>query len=314
MAETKATRAAYGEALAEFGAKYPNLVVLDADLTKSTMTATFKKEFPERHINAGIAESNMIGVAAGIASTGKVAFASTFAVFASGRTFDQIRVSVCYANQNVKIGATHAGITVGEDGATHQANEDIAIMRALPNMTVICPADAVETRAAVEASILHDGPVYLRMGRSAVPVIHTGADYKFEIGKSITMKEGSDVTIIATGMMVALALEAAQMLSNEGISARVIDMHTIKPMDKEAVIKAAKETGCIVTAEEHVVAGGLGSAVSEVICESVPVPVVKLGIEDTFGKSGTADELLTYYGLTSENIVQKAKAALALKK
>ena len=312
MADKIATREAYGLALAELGEKY-DFVVLDADLAAATKTAIFKKKYPARHINCGIAEGNMISVAAGLAAAGKTAFASTFAMFAAGRAFEQIRNSVGYPHLNVKIGATHAGITVGEDGATHQCNEDIALMRTIPGMTIINPADATEARAAVEAAILHDGPVYMRFGRSALPIIN-GADYQFELGKGITLREGSDVTIIATGLPVHLALTAADLLAAEGISARVVNIHTIKPLDKEIVTKAAAETGAIVTVEEHSIIGGLGAAVCEAVCESLPVPVLRVGVEDKFGRSGTVPALLEAYGLTPENIVAKAKAALVQKK
>ncbi len=312
MADKIATREAYGLALAELGEKY-DFVVLDADLAAATKTGIFKKKYPARHINCGIAEGNMISVAAGLAAAGKTAFASTFAMFAAGRAFEQIRNSVGYPHLNVKIGATHAGITVGEDGATHQCNEDIALMRTIPGMTIINPADAIEARAAVEAAILHNGPVYMRFGRSALANIN-GADYKFELGKGVTLKEGSDVTIIATGLPVHLALTAADMLAAEGISARVVNIHTIKPLDKEIVAKAAAETGAIVTVEEHNVIGGLGAAVCEAVCESLPVPVLRVGVEDKFGRSGTVPALLEAYGLTPENIVAKAKAAIAMKK
>ncbi len=314
MAESIATREAYGKALAEFGAKYEKLVVLDADLANATKTDLFKKEYPERHFDCGIAEANMTCVAAGLAASGFVPFASTFAMFASGRAFEQVRNSVGYPHLNVKIGATHAGITVGEDGASHQCNEDIALMRTIPGMVVINPSDAVEARAAVEAAINYYGPVYLRFGRMAVPVINDNADYKFEIGKGITMKDGSDVTIIATGLLVEPAMRASELLAEEGISARVINIHTIKPLDEEIVLAAAKETGAVVTAEEHSVIGGLGSAVSEYLAGTCPTPVVRLGINDEFGHSGPAKELVKVYGLTAENLVLKAKEALALKK
>ena len=311
MADKIATREAYGNALAELGEKY-DFVVLDADLAAATKTGTFKKKFPERFFNCGIAEGNMISVAAGIATTGKPVFASSFAMFAAGRAFEQIRNSVGYPHLNVKIGATHAGITVGEDGATHQCLEDIALMRTIPGMTIINPADAVEAKAAVEAALNIDGPVYLRFGRMAVPVIND-ADAKFEVGKGVQMADGKDVTIIATGIMVNMALEAAKQLEAEGISARVINIHTIKPLDKEIVVKAAKETGAIVTAEEHNVIGGLGSAVAEAVCEACPVPVLKVGTNDVFGHSGKVPPLLEMYGLTPANIVLKAKEAIALK-
>ena len=287
--------------------------MLDADLAAATKTGTFKKKFPERFFNCGIAEGNMMSVAAGLAAAGKVVFASSFAMFAAGRAYEQIRNSIGYPHLNVKIGATHAGITVGEDGATHQCIEDFALMRAIPGMTVINPADAVEARAAVEAAINFYGPVYMRFGRYAVPVINDKDSFKFEIGKGTTMKEGKDVTIVATGMLVSMALEAAEILKNEGIDARVINISTIKPIDKDIILDAARATGAIVTAEEHSIIGGLGSAVSEVVCEGCPVPVIKLGIEDKFGRSGKVPPLLKAYGLTVENLVAKTKAALAMK-
>ena len=274
----KATRESYGEALAELADKYDDLVVLDADLAAATKTGIFKKKCPERFIDCGIAEANMMGVAAGLATTGKVAFASTFAMFAAGRAYEQIRNTIGYPGLNVKIGATHAGISVGEDGATHQPIEDIALMRSIPNMVVISPADAVESIAAVEAAIKHNGPVYLRFGRLGVPTINDEATYKFEIGKGVQLKDGSDVTIIANGLMVPDALTAADMLAEEGINARVINIHTIKPIDEDIIVKTAKETGAIVTAEEHNIIGGLGSAVAEVLCEKSPAPMVRVGI------------------------------------
>ena len=313
MAEKIATREAYGNALAEFGDKY-DFVVLDADLAAATKTGVFKKKFPERFFDCGIAEGNMVSVAAGLAAAGKIPFASTFAMFAAGRAFEQIRNSVGYPHLNVKIGATHAGITVGEDGATHQCLEDIATMRTIPGMTIVNPADAVEARAAVEAAILHNGPMYLRFGRLAVPVIYDKENYKFELGKGIKMTDGTDVTIVATGIMVDMALTAAELLKAEGISARVVNIHTIKPLDKEIIIESAKATGALVVAEEHNIIGGLGSAVAEVIGESYPVPVTRVGVEDQFGRSGKVPALLEYYGLTPANIVAKAKAAIALKK
>jgi transketolase len=309
-----ATRQAYGEALAEFGAVYPQLVVLDADLSKSTKTDIFKKKYPERHINCGIAESNMMSVAAGLATTGKIVFASTFAMFAAGRAFEQVRNSIGYPHLNVKIGATHAGLSVGEDGASHQCCEDIGLMRTIPGMVILNPADAIESRAAVEAAIKHDGPVYLRFGRLNVPVINDFPDYKFEIGKGVQLRGGKDVTIIATGLMVPEALAAAETLAAEGIDARVINIHTIKPIDSAIIEKAAAETGAVVTAEEHNIIGGLGSAVCEVVAETCPVPVVRLGVEDVFGKSGAALEVLAFFGLTAENIVKKAKQSIAMKK
>ncbi len=313
MAEKIATREAYGNALAELGEKY-DFVVLDADLAAATKTGVFKKKYPERFFDCGIAEGNMVTVAAGIASTGKIPFVSTFAMFAAGRAFEQIRNSVAYPHLNVKIGATHAGITVGEDGATHQCLEDIGTMRTVPGMVIINPADAVEARAAVEAALNHDGPVYMRFGRLAVPVFNDAESYKFELGKGIQLCDGNDVTIIATGIMVNMAVEAAELLKAEGISARVINIHTIKPIDREIITKAAKETGAIVTAEEHNIIGGLGSAVAEVVCEECPVPVVRLGVEDQFGRSGKVPALLEMYGLTKENIAAKAKKAIELKK
>ena len=308
-----ATREAYGQALAEFGEKY-DIVVLDADLSKSTKTDTFFKKFPERFFNTGIAEGNMMSTAAGLATCGKTVFASSFAMFAAGRAFEQIRNSICYPNLNVKIGATHAGISVGEDGATHQCLEDIGIMRTIPNMVIINPADKAEAILAVEAAIKHDGPVYLRFGRLAVPEVFDCDTYKFEIGKGVELKDGNDVTIIATGLLVPEAMAAADMLQKEGISARVINMATIKPIDKEIIEKAAKETGAIVTAEEHNVIGGLGSAVAEVLCETTPVPMLRVGTQDVFGQSGTPSELLKLYGLTAENIVTKCKEVIKLKK
>ena len=313
MAEKIATREAYGNALAELGEKY-DFVVLDADLAAATKTGTFKKKFPERFFDCGIAEGNMMSVAAGIATTGKVVFASSFAMFAAGRAYEQVRNSIGYPHLNVKIGATHAGITVGEDGATHQCIEDFALMRAIPGMTVINPADAVEARAAVEAAINFVGPVYMRFGRYAVPVLNDKDNYKFELGKGVEMRDGSDLTIIATGMMVGMALEAAETLAAKGISARVVNIHTLKPIDKDIILKAAKETGAIVTAEEHSIIGGLGSAVAEVVGEGCPVPVVRLGVDDKFGHLGKVPPLLEMYGLTPDNIVAKAEIALELKK
>jgi transketolase len=309
MADKIATREAYGNALAEFGSDN-RIVVFDADLSKSTKTDNFRKKYPERFFNMGIAEGNMMATAAGMASCGKVAFASTFAMFAAGRAFEQIRNSICYPKLNVKIGATHAGLSVGEDGASHQAIEDIAIMRALPNMTVISPADAVETKYAVKAAIEHEGPVYLRLGRLNVPVIYDESSYKFETGKGIVLAEGNDAAIIATGLMVSAALEAKELLRQEGINARVIDIHTIKPIDADIIVKAARETGAIVTAEEHNIIGGLGSAVAEVLSENYPVPLVRVGVQDKFGKSGKPDILLQMYGLTAADIAKSTKAAL----
>ncbi len=310
----KATRESYGEALAALSEKYPDLIVLDADLAAATKTGIFKKACPERFFDCGIAEANMMGVAAGIASTGKKVFASSFAMFAAGRAFEIVRNSIGYPHLNVKIGATHAGISVGEDGATHQCNEDIALMRTIPGMTVICPADDVEAKAAVEAALEFNGPVYMRFGRLAVPVFNDKDTYKFEMGKGVLLRDGSDVTIVATGLMVNEAMIAADMLASEGVKARVINIHTIKPLDKDIICKAAKETGVIVTAEEHSVIGGLGSAVAETVTECCPVPVVKVGVNDVFGHSGPAVQLLKEFGLSAENIAEKAKYALTLKK
>ncbi len=310
----KATRESYGEALAELSDKYEDLVVLDADLAAATKTGIFKKKCPERFIDCGIAEANMMGVAAGLAATGKKVFASSFAMFAAGRAYEIVRNSIGYPHINVKIGATHAGISVGEDGATHQCNEDIALMRTIPGMTIINPADDVEAKAAVEAAINIDGPVYLRFGRLAVPVFNEKDTYKFEVGKGVQLKDGKDVTIVATGLMVNEALTAADTLEKEGISARVINIHTIKPLDKDIICKAANETGVIVTAEEHSVICGLGSAVADAVTECCPVPVVKIGVNDVFGHSGPAVDLLKEFGLSAENIVEKAKFAITLKK
>ena len=308
-----ATREAYGNALVEFG-QDERIVVLDADLSKSTKTDSFRKKYPERFINMGIAEANMMATAAGLATCGKIVFASSFAIFAAERACEQVRNSICYPKLNVKIGATHAGISVGEDGASHQAVEDMGIMRSIPNMTVICPADAVETRHAVKAAIEYDGPVYLRLGRLALPVIYDESTYKFELGKGVTISEGSDVTIIASGLMVHEAITAKDMLAKEGISARLIDIHTIKPIDKDIIIKAAKETGAIVTAEEHNMYGGLTSAVCEVVAQNYPAPVKVVAIQDKFGKSGKPALLMKAYGLTPEAIVEKAKEAIKMKK
>lgn len=315
MAEIKkeATREAYGRTLVELGEKHNDFIVLDADLAAATKSGAFKKAFPDRFYDCGIAEQNMMSIAAGIAATGKKVFASSFAMFAAGRAFEQIRNSIGYPHLNVVICATHAGISVGEDGATHQCNEDIALMRAIPGMTVINPADTVEGRLAMLAAYEHDGPVYIRFGRLAVPVVF-GEDYKFEIGKAATLKDGSDVTIIATGLMVKEALEAYELLKADGINARIINMATIKPLDEDAVISAAKETGAIVTAEEHSVIGGLGSAVCDIVCEKCPVPVLKLGMNDRFGMSGPAVELLDKFGFRAKNIAEMAKKAIALKK
>ena len=312
MADKKATREAYGAALAELGEKH-DFVVLDADLAEATKTVIFKKKFPERFYDCGIAEGNMMSVAAGIAATGRTVFASSFAMFAAGRAFEQIRNSIGYPHLPVKIGATHAGITVGEDGATHQCLEDIALMRTIPGMTIINPADAVEARAAVEASLSIDGPVYMRFGRYAVPVFNDEATYKFEVGEGITMAEGTDLTIVGSGFTVPMALEARELLAQKGISARVINIHTIKPIDRDILVKAAKETGAVLTVEEHSVIGGLGSAVCEVLAEECPVPVMRIGTQDTFGKSGTVPALLEEYGLTPENVAEKAQELLAKK-
>ena len=312
MSEVKkiATRESYGNALAELGAQNPNIVVLDADLAGATKTGIFKKAFPERHIDCGIAEGNMMGVAAGLATCGKIPFASSFAMFAAGRAFEQVRNSIGYPHLNVKIGATHAGSSVGEDGATHQCNEDIAIMRTIPGMTIICPADDVEARAAVKAAAEYVGPVYMRFGRLAVPVINDEANYKFEIGKGITLKEGKDVTIIATGLEVNESLEAAKLLEADGISAEVINIHTIKPLDKELVVASAKKTGKVVTVEEHSVIGGLGGAVAEALSEEAPTKMLRIGMMDKFGQSGPAKALIEYYGLDGKSIYEKVKAFL----
>ena len=312
MSEVKkiATRESYGNALKELGAENPNIVVLDADLAGATKTSIFMKAFPERHIDCGIAESNMMGVAAGLATTGKIPFASTFAMFAAGRAFEQIRNSIGYTHLNVKIGATHAGISVGEDGATHQCNEDIALMRTIPGMTIINPADDIEAKAAVRAAYEHEGPVYLRFGRFATPVINTNEDYKFEIGKGVEMKDGTDLTIIATGLCVSSALDAAEMLAKDGVSAKVINIHTIKPLDEELVVAAAKATGKVVTVEEHSVIGGLGGAVCETLSAKAPVPVLRIGINDVFGESGSAAALIKKYKLDGEGVYEQIKAWL----
>ena len=303
----------YGQALVELAEAHPEVVALTADLAKSTKIGDFQKKFPDRHIDCGIAEANMTGIAAGLATCGMIPFISSFAMFAAGRNYEQVRNSIGYPHLNVKIGATHAGITVGEDGATHQCLEDIALMRTIPGMTVIVPSDDIEARAAVRAAIEHDGPVYMRFGRAPVAVFND-ADYTFEIGKAKVLKEGTDVTIIATGLMVNEAMQAHALLKSEGINARVINIATIKPLDKEIVLKAAKETGAIVTAEEHSVIGGLGSAVSEVLAEEYPVPVVKLGVYDKFGHSGPAPKLLDEFGLRATDIVEKVKKAISMKK
>lgn len=312
MSEVKkiATRDSYGNALASLGREHENLVVLDADLAAATKTGIFKKEFPERHIDCGIAEANMIGIAAGLASTGKVPFCSSFAMFAAGRTFEQIRNSVGYPHLNVKIGATHAGISVGEDGATHQCNEDIALMRTIPGMTIINPSDDIEAKAAVKAAYEMEGPVYLRFGRLAVPVINDRDDYKFEIGKGVVLKEGRDLTIIATGLEVAESLAAAEKLEAEGISVEVINMHTIKPLDVDLVVRSAAKTGKVVTVEEHSIIGGLGSAVAEVLAEKQPAKLLRIGVEDRFGESGPALKLLEKYELDAAGIYKKVKAFL----
>ena len=313
MAEVKkiATRESYGNALVELGAEYPELVVLDADLAAATKTGVFKKAYPDRHIDCGIAECNMVGIAAGLATTGKIPFVSSFAMFAAGRAFEQVRNSVGYPKLNVKIGATHAGISVGEDGATHQCCEDIALMRTIPGMVVINPADDVEAKAAVKAALDHEGPVYLRFGRLAVPVINDTPDYKFEIGKGVTLREGKDVTLVATGLEVSETLAAAEKLAADGIDAKVINIHTIKPLDEDLIVAAAKETGKVVTIEEHSVIGGLGSAVCDCLSAKAPTQVLKIGINDTYGESGPAVELIKKYGLDSEGIYAKVKAFMA---
>ena len=309
MADVKkiATRESYGNALAECGAEFPNLVVLDADLAGATKTGVFLKAFPDRHVDCGIAECNMTGIAAGLATCGKIPFISSFAMFAAGRNFEQVRNSIGYPHLNVKIGATHAGITVGEDGATHQCNEDVALMRTIPGMTVVVPSDDVEAKAAVRAAIEMEGPVYLRFGRAAVPVINDRPDYKFEIGKGVLLREGTDVTIIASGITVSSALEAAEMLAADGISAEVINIHTIKPLDEELVLASAKRTGKVVTAEEHTVIGGLGSAVCDCLSEKHPTPVLRIGMQDVFGESGSANALVEKYGLDGKGIYEKTK-------
>ena len=310
MSEVKkiATRESYGNALVEVGKENPNVVVLDADLAAATKTGVFKKAFPERHIDCGIAECNMTGIAAGLATTGKIPFISSFAMFAAGRNFEQVRNSIGYPHLNVKIGATHAGISVGEDGASHQCNEDIALMRTIPGMVVICPSDDVEAKAAVKAAVEYEGPVYLRFGRLAVPVINDTPDYKFEMGKGVVLREGKDLTIVATGLPVAESLAAAEMLAKDGIDAKVINIHTIKPLDTELIIAAAKETGKVVTVEEHSVIGGLGGAVCETLSENAPTPVLRIGMNDVFGESGAAVPLLHKYGLDAEGIYNKIKA------
>ena len=307
MADKIATRDSYGNALVELGKSHEDLVVLDADLAAATKTGTFKKEFPDRHIDCGIAECNMMGIAAGLAATGKVPFASTFAMFAAGRAFEQVRNSIGYPQLNVKIGATHAGISVGEDGATHQCNEDVALMRTIPGMTVIVPSDDIEAKAAVKAAYEHQGPCYLRFGRLAVPVINDKPDYKFELGKGVVLREGKDVTIIASGLPVSNCLEAAEKLAADGIDAEVINIHTIKPLDEELVIASAKKTGKVVTVEEHSVIGGLGSAVCDCLSENCPTKVMKIGVNDVFGESGPALELIAKYGLDTDSIYNKVK-------
>jgi transketolase len=306
----KATREALGDGLVEAGAYEERLVVLTADLAEATKTNGFMKAYPDRFINCGIAEANMMGVAAGLATTGKIPVASTFAMFAAGRAFEIVRNSIGYPHLNVKIGATHAGLSVGEDGASHQCNEDIALMRTIPGMVILNPVDYAEAMACIKAALEFDGPVYMRFGRLPVPIISDTPDYKFEIGKAVTLKEGKDLTILATGLMVFEALEAAEMLKEDGISARVINIHTIKPLDRDAVCKAAKETGLIVTAEEHSVIGGLGGAVCEMVAECCPVPVVRIGVNDEFGTSGPGADVLKKYGLSAANIAEKAKTAL----
>ncbi len=315
MADVKkiATRESYGNALAELGDKYDNLYVLDADLAAATKTGIFKKKFPERHFDCGIAEANMMGVAAGLAATGKIPFASTFAMFAAGRAFEQVRNSIGYPHLNVKIGATHAGISVGEDGATHQCNEDIALMRTIPGMVIINPADDVEAKAAVEAAILHEGPVYMRFGRLAVPVFNDPATYKFELGKGIKLADGEDIAIIATGLMVNEAIEAEKQLRANGIKATVINIHTIKPIDEDIIVEAAKKTGLVLTVEEHSVIGGLGSAVADVLAAKCPTKLIKIGVNDEFGHSGPAVELLKQFGLSADNIVKTATEAVKAK-
>ncbi len=314
MAEKIATRESYGNGLVELGAKYPEIVVLDADLAESTKTVYFKKAYPDRFFDCGIAEQNMVAVAAGLATCGKIPFCSSFAMFASGRAFDQIRNGVAYPKLNVKICATHAGITVGEDGATHQCLEDMGIMRTIPNMVILNPGDDVEAKAALRAAAEHKGPVYMRFGRAPVPVLFDEATFQFEIGKGQILTEGSDVTIVATGIMLEAALAAKELLANEGISAEVIDICTIKPIDRDLLLASAAKTGAVVTAEEHNIIGGLGSAVAEVLCEGLPVPMRRVGVEDQFGRSGKVPALLEFYGLTAENIVRKAKEAIAMKK
>lgn len=308
-----ATRDAYGETLAELGGENPHVVALDADLSGSTKTGVFAKKFPERFFNMGIAEANMVGTAAGLAAAGKIPFVSTFAIFAVGRAWEQVRQSVAYPKANVKIVATHGGVTVGEDGGSHQSVEDVAIMRAVPNMTVIVPADGPETAAAVRAAAAYKGPVYIRLGRNKVPTVFD-ADYRFEIGKGCELRGGNDLAFITTGLMTAQALAAAELLAKDGISARVIHLGTIKPLDAELVIRAARETGAIVTAEEHSIIGGLGGAVAELLAENHPVPIKRVGVNDRFGTSGKADELLKYFGLTANDLVEAAREILQRKR
>ncbi len=309
MADIKkiATRESYGNALKELGAEFPELVVLDADLAAATKTGVFKKAYPDRHIDCGIAECNMIGIAAGLSLVGKIPFVSSFAMFAAGRAFEQVRNSVGYPHLNVKIGATHAGITVGEDGASHQCNEDIALMRTIPGMVVMCPADDIEAKAAVRAALEYEGPVYIRFGRAAVPVINDRPDYRFEIGKGSVLREGSDVTIVATGICVDSALQAAEMLAKDGVSAEVVSICTIKPLDEDLIVASAKKTGKVVTVEEHSVIGGLGSAVCDCLCAKHPVPVKKVGMQDVFGESGSAADLVHKYGLDAEGVYKSVK-------
>lgn len=309
MADIKkiATRESYGNALKELGAEFPELVVLDADLAAATKTGVFKKAYPDRHIDCGIAECNMIGIAAGLSLVGKIPFVSSFAMFAAGRAFEQVRNSVGYPHLNVKIGATHAGITVGEDGASHQCNEDIALMRTIPGMVVMCPADDIEAKAAVRAALEYEGPVYIRFGRAAVPVINDRPDYRFEIGKGSVLREGGDVTIVATGICVDSALQAAEMLAKDGVSAEVVSICTIKPLDEDLIVASAKKTGKVVTVEEHSVIGGLGSAVCDCLCAKHPVPVKKVGMQDVFGESGSAADLVHKYGLDAEGVYKSVK-------
>lgn len=309
MSEVKiATRESYGNALAQYGEEYKNLIVLDADLAAATKTGIFKKAFPERHIDCGIAECNMMGIAAGLATTGKIPFVSSFAMFAAGRAFEQVRNSIGYPKLNVKIGATHAGISVGEDGATHQCNEDLALMRTIPGMVVMNPSDDVEAKAAVKAALDYVGPVYIRFGRLAVPVINDRPDYKFELGKGVVLREGKDITLVATGLPVSETLAAADKLAADGIDAKVINIHTIKPLDEELIIASAKQTGKVVTIEEHSVIGGLGSAVCDTLSQNAPTPVLKIGVNDVFGESGPAVELVKKYGLDADSIYAKVKA------